>query len=157
MGSFGRPFGPVWNAFGYTFDRFVSLGPLWLHFGCLFLSFCTVWPLSWSVLGYIPCFWRRNLPNTAKLILGIKFLIKCYLLFCLPLGPLAELLPQATERRAVKRNVRLESSYRVRGSKFGSAESRSVNNFRPDVIYCFLGTTITGSSTPTPSCEKSKF
>ena len=108
---FGPPFGSILCVLGSTFDCFGSFGPLWLHFGCLFLSFCTVWPLSWSVLGYIPCFWRRKLPNTAKLILGIKSLVNCYLLFCL-----------ATEGRAVYRNVQLESSYRVRGSKFGSVD-----------------------------------
>ena len=112
LSIFGSLLAPLWHPFG--------------PFGCPFGSILCVFGSTFYSFGSFGPLWL----HFGCLFLSFCFLIKCYLLFCLPLGPLAELLPQATERRAVYRNVRLGSSCRVRGSKFGSAESRSVNNSR---------------------------
>ena len=79
LGSFWHPFGSMLGPFGSILGPFGStLRP----FGSILDPFWAIlhpWPLSWTVLGYIPGFWRRNPQKHSEIDPGIQFLTNCRL------------------------------------------------------------------------------
>ena len=117
LAAFWHPFGLLCAPFWPRLERF------WLHFRSFWLLWTTLAPLwvSFSLIlhrlalilkgfGLHPLFLAPQSAKYCKIDLGNQISYKVLLAILSSTWPGGELLPQATERRAVYRNVRLESS-----------------------------------------------